>query len=173
MNSPAFIRVPDDCGTLSVGWNQSLYLVFTQDVNFQCDHANYFNPPLKTGIHGAHTISAPSTPDPQYSGQDVEYTLPGTPEHCPPPAGGQAGARGLIASHVIHIGSGPLVLRDVIVGGMRIDESLRKAWQETKIFVNFLLSQNSLAVPHSAKTFLGELRTAGDEAFDITRKSSE
>lgn len=172
MSSPVYVRVPDDCGTLSVGLNQSLYLVFTQNVNFQCNHANYFNPPLKTGIHGAGKVWGPTKPDPQFSGLSVEYTHPGTPETCPPSAGGQAGAHDLVAGHVIVIGSGPHLLRDLIVEGENLDGTLRNAWPATKTFVDFLLSQNSPAISDSAKTFLEELKAAGEEAYAITLSPS-
>jgi hypothetical protein len=173
MSSPVYIRVPDDCGTLSIGLNQSLYFVFTQNIDFQCNHANYFTPPLPIGIHGAGTVWGPAKPDPQFAGLSVTYTHPGTADNCPPPDGGQAGARSLVAGHVIVIGQGPHILVHIIAVAEKTDSTLRDAWPATKIFVNFLLSQNSSAVPDSAKTFLGELRTAGQEAFDITRESSE
>lgn len=169
MSSSVFIKVPDDCGTLSVGLNQTLYLVFTQNINFQCNNENYFNPPIQSGIKHTGQFLGPLKPIPQFDGQSVTYTHPGTADHCPPPPPGQAGIHAL-TSHVIHIGSGPLVLTGIIEDAEKTDRTLREAWPATKLFVNFLLSQNTLAVPDSAKSFLGELRTAGDQAFDRTRK---
>ena len=72
------------------------------------------------------------------------------------------------STHVIHIGSGPLMID--VLRNLELDKDFCKCWGSTERLLSGLLKEHSLAIPDAAEEFIESLIKAGNKVCGAESK---